>query len=89
MQDEILPGFLIRQTVHFIHRPGYGNGGIKSLVVERHLQLKPGVGTVLQGVGNIVGRTVGRPVGDGYRWIEIVIVVGKAIDLWQQFRPVF
>ena len=80
-QNKIFSRFFIRKTVHLIHYFGNGYGGIKRLVVKRHLKLKTCVGVVLQGISYVIRISIGRTVGDRYGWIYIVIIVGKPIDL--------
>ena len=39
--------------------------------------------TIPQSMGYVVRRTVSRTVGYGYGGIDIVIVIGKTVNLWK------
>ena len=75
---QILLPFIMRTAIMYYFGNGYG--GIKRLVVKRHLKLQTCVGVVLQGISYVIRISIGRTVGDRYGWIYIVIIVGKPID---------
>ena len=81
LQNEVFPRFLVRKTVYLIHDFCNGYGGIKRLIVKRHLQLQTCVGVVAQGPGYVIRVSVGGAVGNGYGRVYIIIIVGEPVDL--------
>ena len=62
LQDQIFPCLFIRKPAHLIHNLCYGNRSIESLIIKRHLQFYPGIGTILQRSGDIIRYSIGRAV---------------------------